>query len=403
MATSFSTRATFSSSLKSEGRCEKDRRKSAHEDRKTRKRARDTHRAGLAERLSLDSYSFAHLANVLVSGERIAMLNAVDRLRGRSRILVELASFSNFQFVRLAAVTHLSQDTEALVHIAKYCEYADTRAAALDELSTNNEGLVEAASSSLFKDTRLDAVALISNPNSLAMVAARSPNNDSRTVAIARIATDTLALKKVSEESPYRNSRLKAMSMLSSDADVLCSLVAGNGPLEIKRSAAAMLSGFVEEIEDVDAITEVANLSPNQDARYLAVGRLWRHPWALRKVISDSRFADSKATALMLLSDMVSSLDDPDLLSEVAMLSPYEDCRAAAVDRLIGQSSALLTVASKAKFKDSRDKALEKLRGDVESLKNVSRLSKYRDTRKQAHRLVADPEVFKGELARILG
>jgi hypothetical protein len=349
-----------------------------------------------------DRFSFAHLAKILTSGERLEMLNAVDRLRGRSRILVELACFSNFQFVRLAAVSNLSGDEEALIDIAKYCQHDDTRASAVDELSHIGRALVEVACSSLFSDTRLDAVHAISDDAVLAEVAVRSPNRDSRTAAMKRISNNSAALRKVAQESSYRSSRIEALNSLSSDVDSLCSLVLSRHP-EIKKSAASKLSGYVEEIDDMEALIEIAKVSPNEDARYIAVGRISNDPISLRSVITDSRFNDARSTALMLLSDMVSDIDDSEILSDVAMLSPYPDCRAAAVERLVGQSNSLLEIANKAKFKDSRELALSKLKSDVQALKSVSKLSKYKDTRKKAHSMVSKPEVFASELARILG
>jgi hypothetical protein len=349
-----------------------------------------------------DRLSFAHLARILTSGERLEMLNAVDRLRGRSRILVELACFSNFQFVRLAAVSNLSGDEEALIDIAKYCQYDDTRASAVDELSSSGRALAEIACSSLFPDTRLGAVNVISDSGILADVAGRSPNRDSRTAAMKRISNNSAALRKVAQESGYRSSRIEALNSLSSDVDSLCSLVLSRHP-EIKKSAASKLSSYVEEIEDMEALIEIAKVSPNEDARYIAVGRISNDPLSLRSVVSHSRFSDARSTALMLLSDMVSEVDDSEILSEIAMLSPYPDCRAAAIERLVGQSSSLLAIASKAKFKDTRDLALAKLKSDVQALKSVSRLSKYKDTRKKAHSMVSKPDVFASELTRILG
>jgi hypothetical protein len=349
-----------------------------------------------------DRFSFAHLAKILTSGERLDMLNAVDRLRGRSRILVELACFSNFQFVRLAAVSNLSGDEEALVDIAKYCQHDDTRASAVDELSSNNRALVEVACSSLFSDTRMDSVGIISDGAALADVAARSPNKDSRTEAMKRISNNSAALRKVAQESSYRSSRMEALDGLSSDVDSLCSLVLSRHP-EIKKSAASKLSSYVEDIDDMDALIEIAKVSPNEDARYIAVGRISNDAISLRAVISESNFNDARSTALMLLSDMVSDIDDSEILSDVAMLSPYPDCRAAAIERLVGQSASLLEVANKSKFRDARELALNKLKSDVQALKSVSKLSKYKDTRKKAHSMVSKPDVFASELARILG
>ncbi|MCI0503406.1 hypothetical protein L0Y65_01705 [Candidatus Micrarchaeota archaeon] len=349
-----------------------------------------------------DRYSFAHLAKVLTGGERLAMLSAVDRLKGRSRVLVELALFSNFAFVRLAAVSHLSNDPEALIDIAKFCHYEDTRASAVDELSNKGSALVEVACSSLFGVTRMDAVRLLVEPEALSEVAARSPHRDSRTAAMEKISENAQALRKVAEQSSFRSVRMNAVDTLSSDIDSLCSLVLSKHS-EVKKAAAAKLSAFVEELDDVEALIEIAKISPSEDARYIAVGRLSNDPFSLRTVISDSEYGDAKTTALMLLSDMVADLDDSEVLSDVAMLSPYPDCRSAAVERLVGQSNALLSVASKSKFKDSRELALVKLKGDVDALKSVSKLSKYSDTRKKAHSMVAKPEVFASELARILG
>jgi hypothetical protein len=367
------------------------------------KRKNPPHRPAAEFQAAPDRYSFAHLAKVLVSGERLEMLNAVDRLRGRSRVLAELACFSSFQYVRLAAVSHLANDSEALADVAKYCPYEDTRASAVDELSSDRAYLLDIACSSLFRDTRMSAVSLLSDPDTLAKVASRSPNADSRNAALERIAGNPAALRKVSEESPYRKVRMSAMKGLSSHVPALCSLLISSKHPELRKKAALILSSCVEELDDVEALTEIAKLSPSADVRYLAVGRLWKHPFALRKVVGETRYRDARSTALMLLSDSVAHLDDADLLADVATLSPYGDCRSAAIERLVGQSSALLSVASKSRFKDARSLALDKLKGDVAALKNVVRLSKYSDTRMQAHRIVANPEVFQSELSRILG
>jgi len=373
------------------------------EEEDIRKRREPPRKALSAYHRAPDAHSFAHLARVLVSGERLEMLNAVDRLRGRSRVLAELACFSSFQFVRLAAVSHLANDPEALADVAKYCPFDDTRASALDELSSDRAYLLDIACSSLFRDTRLNAVSLMSDPDTLAKVASRSPNADSRNAALERISSNPAALRRVSEESPYRRVRMDAMKGLSSHIPALCSLLISSKHPELRKKAAVLLSASVEELDDVDALTEIAKLSSSPDVRYLAVGRLWKHPFALRKVVSGTRYADARSTALMLLSDAVSHLDDADLLADVAILSPYGDCRTAAIERLVGQSAALLSVASKSKFKDARSLALQKLKDDVSALKSVVRLSKYSDTRMQAHKIVANPEVFQSELSRILG
>ncbi|MFN7991257.1 MAG: hypothetical protein U0R44_03815 [Candidatus Micrarchaeia archaeon] len=349
-----------------------------------------------------DRFSLAHLAKILTSGERLSMLSAVDRLRGRARVLIELALFSNFQFVRLAAVSNLANDLEALVDIANFCQYDDTRSSALDELAPHAKSLIEVACSSLFGDTRLAAVGILIDQQALAEVAARSPSKDSRMAALSKISENRAALLKVATESSYRASRSEALNNLSSDVDSLCALVLSRHP-EVKKAAALKLSSFVEDLDDAEALIQLAKISPNEDARYIAVGRLSNDPYSLRTIVTESSFSDARTTALMLLSDMVGELDDADLLADVASLSPYQDCRAAAIERLVGQSSALLNVANKSRFKDSRELALQKLRTDVEALKTVSRLSKYRDTRKKAHSLVARPEVFEAELSRILG
>ncbi|MFH1784840.1 MAG: hypothetical protein ABH842_00265 [Candidatus Micrarchaeota archaeon] len=349
-----------------------------------------------------DRLRFSDLAKILTSGERLAMLSAVDRLRGRSRILVELALFSNFQFVRLAAVTNLSSDVEALVDIANYCHYDDTRVSALDELSSNMGALVEIACSSLFGNTRVDAVSFITDPLSLATIAAKSPNKDSRTVALKKIANNKNALKKVAEESTYKPARLGALKSLSSDVDAMCSLTLSKNS-DVKKVAVSTLSSVVDEIDDMDALTEIAKHSSNEDSRYIAVGRISNDPASLRSVISESKYSDARSTALMLLSDMVPSIKDMEVLTDVAILSPYEDCRVAAIERLVGHSAALLEIAKKGKYRDSRDLALEKLKSDSSALKSVSRLSQYSDTRKKAHRLMSNPKVFHSELTKILG
>lgn len=404
MATSYSRRVAFSPTLADEESLIKEPRPPSPKDdqRLRREKPGITKESGAFHR-SPDRHSFAHLAKVLVSGERTQMLDAVDRLQGRSRVLTELALFSGFQFVRLAAVSHLSRDTEALADIAKFCQFDDTRAAALDEASGSKEAVIDVACSSLFRGTRIAAVTLLPDQESLGEVASKSPNLDSRSAAMERIAAHPLALKKVAENSPYRRTRLDAVKKLSSNMTALRSLAVGSRNPDVRKMAAWLLSQFVEALDDVDALAEVAKLSSSQDARYLAIGRLWHHPWALRKVVAESRYRDARSAALMMLSDMVLTLNDPDLIAEVAMMSPYRDCRSAAIEKLVGQSGALLTVASKSKFRDTRSLAIQKLKGDPSALKNLVKLAKYSDTRAQAHKMVSSPEVFKSELERILG
>lgn len=349
-----------------------------------------------------DRFSFAHLAKILTSGERLAMLNAVDRLKGRSRVLIELALFSNFQFVRLAAVAHLASDIEALIDIANFCHFEDTRASALDELEGDSKSLANVACSSLFGVTRMDALGMLKEPNAIADVASRSPHKDSREAALERIAKNHSALRKVAQESAYKSSRMSAVERLASDINSLCSLILSRNN-DVKKAAASRLSAYVEELEDAEALMEIAKTSPSEDARYIAVGRLSNDPWSLRSIISESSYRDARSTALMLLSDKVADISDAEILSDVATQSPYPDCRMAAIERLVGQSSALLAVATKSRFKDSRELALKKLKGDVETLKSVCRLSRYSDTRKKAHGMVAKPDVFESELEKILG
>jgi hypothetical protein len=393
MATSI--RKIRSPSIKTTPSMEEDERLKRPDRKKEKKALKSFHGAP-------DRFSFSHLAKILTSGERLAMLSAVDRLKGRARVLVELALFSNFQFVRMAAVQHLSNDPEALLDIAKFCHYEDTRGSALDELSSNQSSLSDVACSSLFAGTRMDAVKVMEDPNALADVAARSPHKDSRGAALGKIVDKPAALKKVAEESTYRSTRMSAIDSLASSVESLCSLLLSRHT-EVKKAAASKLSSYVEELSDPDALMQIAKLSPSEDARYIAVGRLSSDPWSLRTIVAEATYADAKTTALMLLSDMVAQLDDSEILSDVATLSPYPDCRVAAIERLVGQSNALTSVASRSKFKDAREHALVKLKGDAEALKAVSRLSRYGDTRKRAHGMVAKPEVFESELARILG
>jgi hypothetical protein len=123
----------------------------------------------------------------------------------------------------------------------------------------------------------------------------------------------------------------------------------------------------------------------------------------LREVIYDSKYKDARSTALMLLSDIVEELDDPEMLTEIAIMSPYEDCRAAALERVAKKGNALLSVATRSKYRDSRDRAVELLKRDADALKSVAKLSRYSNTRKKAHDIVSQPAVFQKELAKILG
>lgn len=350
-----------------------------------------------------DSYGFSHIAKVLINGTRDQMLGVMDRLKGKARILYEIASYSKHPFLRLSAITSMSHDHEAFVDIAKYCEFADTRAAALDELATDSDALVEVASSSNYKDSRLDAVLLLANNKGLVAVASKSPNQDSRTAALEKLAFDQGSIERVIEETPYKKTREEALAKLNTNLHALSSIMAKSKNPEVKRLVAKAASASVEQIEDLEALVEIAKHSPNQDARYLAVGKMWKNPQALKKIVNEAEYKDSKATAMMLLSDIVETISDSEALVEVATNSPYEDCRTNAIEKLAGISSALLEVASKSKYKNSRSQAIEYLKKDGDTLKNVIKRTKYKDTRAQAFKIVSEPKFFESELGRILG
>lgn len=350
-----------------------------------------------------DSYGFSHIAKVLINGTRDQMLGAMERLRGKARILYEIASYSKHPFLRLSAITSMTHDQEAFIDIAKFCEFADTRAAALDELATNSDALVEVASSSNYKDTRLDAVLLLSNSKGLVAVASKSPNSDSRTAALEKLAFEQSAIEKVVEETPYKKTREEALAKLHANLPALLSMITKSRNPDVKKMIAGAVGSSVEQIEDLEALVEIAKYSSNQDARYLAVGKMWKNPQSLRKVANESTYKDAKATAMMLLSDIVESISDSEALVEVATNSPYEDCRTNAIEKLVGVSGALLEVAAKSKYKNSRSQAVEYLRRDGDALKNVIKLTKYKDTRTQAFRIVSEPKFFESELGKILG
>ena len=349
-----------------------------------------------------DRYSFGHLAKTLINGGRDQILDAVDRLKGKGRVLFELACFSNFSYARLGAIKNMSGNHEVLADVAKYCFHDETRASAVDELARDNEALADVAMLSHFKDSRLAALALIGNQNLLVKVAAQCPYAETRISAFDRI-TDSAAFQKLVEEAQYKNIRSGALKKISMNMHALRTVLLTSRRPEVRKESLLIMSSLVEALDDPEILVEIAKEGRSQDARYLAVGKLWRHPHLLRKVVSASKYKDARSTAIMLLSDMVQSLNDSELLAEVATSSPYADCRATAVGRLVGMSSALLSVANKSKYRVTRGLAVEKLKGDAETLKSVMKLSRYKDTRMAAYKLASSPEVFNNHLVNILG
>ncbi len=342
---------------------------------------------------------FKDIAKILTDGKkRSEMLKALEKLQGRARVLVELAQFSKFKFLRLAAVSQLADDLDALIEIAKFAQCEETRLAALEHLSHIDAALAEVAAGSLFKRTRLMALDLIMDDSAVYSAFAQTNFRDVKDAALSRMSNEE-NLKKVVLDFPNSTYARRALSLID-DVSILASLVISQIPLSLRKEAASKIEP--SSVSDPVVLTAIAKYSPDEEKRYLALEMLSEYPWLVREVAQNSIYQKTRSLALMLLSDSVRTTEDVDILTEVAIRSPYKDCRQEAVKKLEGKHSALMYIANNSKFSDVRKMAVHSLKDNPEALKSVLRLARTSDVRKRAHELIAN-EVFPGELPKILG
>lgn len=347
-------------------------------------------------------YGKSHVANALIAGSYQDILKTMTRLRGKSKIMLALCFFSAHKFVRLAAIENLIERPELLAEAAKFSPHDEVRMAALSLLNGFPGELSEVACGSRFKSTRKKAVEMIGKEKqSLFKIAANSSYPDTRKEALEQISSSKELLIKLTTEAKSRAVRKKAVELLGYCEWALRRILFSKSPPEVRRLALRMLSKFADAIEDEKTLKEIAMGSPDEDGRFVAVGKLSSNPNALAEVVSESRKRDSRSTALMLLSDLVDEINDGVLLEIVAIKSPYPDCRATALEKLKSSPEALEKVAIESRF-DSRLAALEMLAEDSKSLVKLYREAKRADVRNRAKDILSQPEMLGKHLASMI-
>ncbi len=346
-----------------------------------------------------DRNSRSHLAGKLLSERPEERIVAVGRLKDDPAVLAELACSSPFPDVRQAAVASLA-DEAALAEIAAYSHFKDSRQGAVRRVEGSGDCLEWIACTSIFSDTTAAAITLMKD-GERAEVAIRSQKAAARKAALAMI-TDGPSLLRVAEESRFKGTREEAVRRLSDDLEALCGLAIGSGRSDARKAAVAHLCPRLQEV-GADVLVEIASLARIEDYRLLALAQIATDPPSLRRVLQKSRHWGTRMTAIMLISEIVGEIDDLNMLSDIAILSPDREGRMAAVAKLSADPQALMEVARRSQFRDTRDSALRRLAGDGERLRKISRSACYPDTRRKAHRLSCGKEVLRKTLEGILG
>ncbi len=352
--------------------------------------------AGLLEG---DSY-FSDIAKKLASGSKAERIAAVQAMKGRVDVLLELASACGDADVRLSCVSLLAGNPIALAELAKHCHFADSRAQAVEQLKGNTESLMDVACSSAFRGARLNAAAHLPD-EALVSVAINSRFIDVRRAALEMLSKDAASIIMIAKESQFAKTRTASVGMLEGDAGSLCRVVLESGHRDSRKAAIRLLRRHTQSLHE-DVFAEMASLSPEEEVRSLAVSRLSSSPHALRKVISGTRYKDTRSMALMLYSYLVSQTEDPAILADIAKISPHPECRAAAVEKLAGRKIELFEIAQSSRFRDARDWALAKLGNEAELLRRLRKHSRYSDTRRKAHRILSETSLFERLISGIL-
>ncbi len=341
----------------------------------------------------------ADLAARLLSDSPPVRMEALASARKRPLVLAELACSSPFGDLRLSSVAAL-EDGPALAEIASYSHFRDSRLAAARRLEGKEDMLAGVACDGMFGDARGMALSMMGD-GGRAEVAIRSRKSGARKAALSMM-SDPSALIQVAEECPYRSTREGAVRKLSRDREALCSLAVSSPRIEARRAAVAHLCPHLQEV-GADVLVEIASLAPEEDYRLLALARMAADAPSLRRAMQKARHWGTRMTAIMLLSELVGEIDDANLLSEIAVLSPDRGSRAAAISKLSADPHSLAEVARRSRYSDTRDSALARISRDGASLRKVARSSAYHGTRGKAHRLACGREVLRRTLERLLG
>lgn len=350
------------------------------------------------------TYRKTHLAKALISGSHRDIIRTLSRVRGKSKIMMLLAFFSAHRFVRLAALENIAEKRELVAEAACFAPHEEVRLASLALLNGFNEELAKAACFSRFKKTRLKAVGMLKkDKNALMKVSSESKYSDSKKLALREISTNKEILIKLASEAKSRTVRKKAVEMLGFKEWALKRVLFSDAPKNTRRYVLKRLSKFSDAVKDERVLKEIAMESPDEDGRFVAIGKLSSKSGALLEIIEKSRKRDSRSTALMLLSDSVEDAKDHKVLETVAIKSPYPDCREAALEKLQQKPDSLKKVAGTSKYRDSRGGALELLLEDGHShVAELYKSAKHADVRKKAKEVLSEPKNLGKHLADML-
>ncbi len=348
-------------------------------------------------------YKKNHMAKALIAGSYQDILKTMTRLRGKSRIMLALSFFSAHKFVRLASLENLIERPELLAEAAKFSPHDEVRTAAVSMLEGMPEELSKVACGSRFSKTRKKALEIIGKEKKLLFrVAAKAGYPDTRKEALELISSNKELLIKLTTEAESRSVRKKAVELLGYCEWALRRVLFSKTPPEVRRLALKTLSKFPDAITDEKVLLEIAINSPDEEGRFVAIGKLSTNPSALQEVVEKTRKKDSRSTALMLLSDTVDDIEDGGILQMIAILSPYPDCRSVALEKLRGRTEALEKVAIESKSRDSRLAALEMLAEESGSLLKLYREARRADVRNRAKEILSKPEVLGNHLATMI-
>ncbi len=168
-------------------------------------------------------------------------------------------------------------------------------------------------------------------------------------------------------KSPDENGRLEAVSALAGDRSALKAVVLESAYRDSRMAAAELLLG------DNASVVELL-VSENKNASSAMLERLMREPERLKEVAKSSMSPVARELALGKIRDEATLVD-------IAKYSIYADSRSGALKALEGSPQAAEEVAVSSSYSDTRLAAAETLRNDREALGRVEQKCLYEDTR----------------------
>ncbi len=177
--------------------------------------------------------------------------------------------------------------------------------------------------------------------------------------------------------SQDETARMEAVNSLATDPSALRKVVLESAYRDSRMAAADLL------VKDDASVVELLT-SDNRNAQSAMLERLMRDPVRLNEVAKSSMNAPARELAL-------GKVRDPAALVDIAKYAIYADSRSGALRAIAAQggTQGIEEVAVSSSYSDTRSAAANMLRGEKEALERVEQACMYEDTKAEVRGLIA--------------